>query len=306
MLAGLAFVVLLLSPLALAGTNTTIDEITSVRPTTTITNTTTTIGPTTTPSPNGVPKFVLFCNDVASVIIQAGMKLFVPYFDDKSSRIKSLFIDGNAVADVSCGDEVETITFRWVPGASRIPFNLTMIVQKLPSSPSKIGGSFIRTIDFDYFVSEDVFPHANKTGPVSVSANGSFFETPGAMGFTCTPQQNISLAEGVIFGVSSLHLETFRNSTSADFSEKALDCMDIPAPNKVVPIIVGVSAAILILLAIVVFLIKPLSIASSGQSPLSLSLFFLLADFDTSNFCANFMTFNSRDFYTRIVVLNVF
>lgn len=53
-----------------------------------------------------------------------------------------------------------------------------------------------------------------------MSANGPFFETPKAMGFICSPQQNISLADGVIFGVSSLHLETFRNSTSTDFSAK--------------------------------------------------------------------------------------
>ncbi|KAL5968073.1 Lysosome-associated membrane glycoprotein 1 [Taenia solium] len=253
---GLAFIVLLLSSLVVADTNTTTSEATSVEPTTTVVNTTTTtIGTTTTPSPDGVSKFDFYCNGTAAVIIQAKLELFVSYFDGESNLTKSFVIGNNAVLNAVCGDEFEKITLQWLPDAFWIPFNLTMTIQKCPSSPSKVGGSFIRDIGFDYFVSADIFPHANKTGPVSVLANGSFFETPGAMGFTCTPQQNISLANFVTFGVSSLHLETFRNSTSTDFSEKALDCMDIPATNKVVPIIVGVSAAILILLAIIAFLI---------------------------------------------------
>ncbi|KAL5107895.1 Lysosome-associated membrane glycoprotein 1 [Taenia crassiceps] len=239
---GLVFIVYLLSSLVLADANATTNEPTSVGSTTTTTVNPTGVGPSTTSSPDGVPKFCFFCNGMIDVIIQAKMELFVSYFDDKSSRTKSFVIGESAATNAVCGDEVDTINLQWSP-------------ERMPRSPSKISGSFIRKIGFDYFMSSDVFPLTNKTGPVSVSVNGSFFETPGAMGFTCTPQQNISLDGGVIFGVSSLHLETFRNSSHADFFEKALDCMDIPATNKVVPIIVGVSAAILILLAIVAFLI---------------------------------------------------
>lgn len=113
---------------------------------------------------------------------------------------------------------------------------------------------------------------------MNASVEGSFFETPTAMGFTCTAQQNITMGS-VVLGVCHLHLESFRNSSSTDFNEKgwyfwqshfndcgwifllifvcisAFDCADIPSSNQVVPIVVGVTAAILILLAITAFFI---------------------------------------------------
>ncbi len=103
------------------------------------------------------------------------------------------------------------------------------------------------------------------------------------MGYTCTPQQNITLhgKSDVILSVSSIHAEAFRNSTSMDFSNKsgfplirikaclgfslltkkfnisllALDCTTVPDSNNVIPIAVGVTAAILIVIAIIAFLV---------------------------------------------------
>ena len=121
---------------------------------------------------------------------------------------------------------------------------------RLPSHPSRIGGFVVRELRFDYFLSDDVFPRCNKTGKyptlvpardadeppwrnshsflllclgkVSTFVNGSFFETPGHMGFTCKAQQNVSLSDSVILGVSSLHLEAFRNTTSTDFIDEGI------------------------------------------------------------------------------------
>ncbi|VDM19580.1 unnamed protein product [Hydatigera taeniaeformis] len=252
-----ALMVVVLTPFVVDVTSTNGSEIAAFGSTKAVVgNTTSIVEASTTNSTDEVPKFEFVCNGTINVIIQARMELFIPYFDGQSIQTKSFVVGKNASVFGGCGDEVENILFQWSPNASNVPFNLTMVIQKLPRSPSRSGSTVVHAIGFDYFVSSDVFPHTNSTGALSVSVNGSFFETPGTMGFTCAPSQNISLSGGVIFGVSCLHLEAFRNSTSKDFSWKALDCMDAPAVNKVVPIIVGVSAAILILLVIVAFLIS--------------------------------------------------
>ncbi|KAM3171981.1 hypothetical protein ACTXT7_015487 [Hymenolepis weldensis] len=226
---------------------------TTTTPETTTGTTTTEVTPTTTP-PDGIPKFVLIENGTACLILKANLRLYTTYSSDESALTKLLTVDNVASVSGSCGSEEEEIILQWIPGHFAIPFNLTMKVVQLPKSPSKFGGSIVRNVNFAYFLSSDVFPSTNRTGYMSANVEGSFFETPTAMGFTCTAQQNITMGP-VVFGVSHLHLESFRNSSSTDFNEKALDCADIPSSNQVVPIVVGVTAAILILLAITAFFI---------------------------------------------------
>ncbi|VDL63007.1 unnamed protein product [Hymenolepis diminuta] len=244
-----------ITPETTTTTTTTPETTTSTTttPETTTSTTTTEVTPTTTP-PDGIPKFVLIENGTACLILKANLQLYITYFSNESTLTKLLTVDDFANVSGSCRSEEESIILQWIAGQSAIPFNLTMKAVQLPKSPSKLGGSIVRNINFEYFLSSDVFPSTNRTGYMNASVEGSFFETPTAMGFTCTAQQNITMGP-VVLGVCHLHLESFRNSSSTDFNEKAFDCVDIPSSNQVVPIVVGVTAAILILLAITAFFI---------------------------------------------------
>nr|CUU98921.1 hypothetical transcript [Hymenolepis microstoma] len=243
------------TPTTTTATTTTTETASTTTPETTTTGCTSTPDViTTTLPPDEIPKFVLIDNGTACIILKANLQLYITYFSDKSSFTKLFTVNDNVKVSGSCKSEEERITLQWLVGPSTKPFNLTIKLVQLPRSPSKLGGSVVRDISFEYFLSSDVFPSTNSTGYKNASVEGSFFETPAAMGFTCSAQQNITMGL-VVLGVSHLHLEAFRNSSSVDFNEKALDCMDIPSSNQVVPIIVGVTAAILILLAICAFFI---------------------------------------------------
>ncbi|VDN96350.1 unnamed protein product [Rodentolepis nana] len=223
-------------------------------PETTSSHCTSTPDLTTTSPPDGIPEFVLVENGTVCIILKANLQLYVTYFSDKSSLTKILIVNQDVNVSGSCRSEEERITFKWLAGQLPDEFSLTMKLVQLPKSPSKLGGSVVRGVHFEYFLSSDVFPSTNTTGHKNASVEGSFFETPAAMGFTCSAQQNITMGN-VVLGVSHLHLEAFRNSSSRHFNEKAMDCTDIPASNQVVPIIVGLTAAILILLALSAFFI---------------------------------------------------
>ncbi|VDD74629.1 unnamed protein product [Mesocestoides corti] len=225
-------------------------------------------GTTTTPAPDNIPKFVLTDGGITCIILQAKLELLVPYFDGKSNQTKPFAVYSNASVTGKCGTDNEIIILQWIPYLSEGKFNLTMDFSKVPRSPSKSEGIIIRNITFQYNLSSKVFPNTNETGVFTVSSNGSFFETPASTGYTCTGQQNITLfgKRDVVFGVSFLHMEAFRNSSSTDFSNKTVDCIVTPGNNSIVPILVGVTAAILIALAITAFVIGNRRRAQGYQS----------------------------------------
>ncbi|KAM7542100.1 hypothetical protein Aperf_G00000014706 [Anoplocephala perfoliata] len=241
------------------GTDTTTTEATTTTTEATTTTTETTTTPittteTTTPSPDNIPKFYLSQNGTVCLVLQANLRLFVTYSDGTSNLTKILTIGNDAKVTGTCNADEETMILQWPPGKLDVPFNFTLKVVQLPKSPSNSGGSVVRNVTFEYFLADDVFPNTNRTGFANASAEGSFFETPHAMGYTCTAPQNISMPN-VVLSVSSLHLEAFRNSSSPDFDKRTFDCADLPSTNKVVPIVVGVTAAVLIVLAVVAFFV---------------------------------------------------
>nr|VZI19048.1 unnamed protein product [Spirometra erinaceieuropaei] len=167
-------------------------------------------------------------------------------------------VDKNAAVLGSCDATTQTLNLTW--GSLAQPsFNLSLTFSKLPMSASGTEETVVSSVLFIYNFSDPLFPDNKETGIRRAAGTGPYFNTPSTAFFTCAPQQNITLAgdpsPNVLFGLAALQMEAFRNSTNTDFSGQSFDCVPAVPKDNTIAIAVGVCFAVLIVLAIVVFLI---------------------------------------------------
>nr|VZI09242.1 unnamed protein product [Spirometra erinaceieuropaei] len=215
--------------------------------------------PTTTASPDTPPKYAVKDGDNYCILLQGNLHLFVPYINSKSENVTAtISVDKYAAVFGSCDATTQTLNLTW--GSLGQPsFNLSLTFSKLPMSASGTEETVVSSVLFIYNVSDPLFPDNKETGIRRAAGTGPYFNTPSTAFFTCAPQQNITLAgdpsPNVLFGLAALQMEAFRNSTSTDFSGQSFDCVPAVPKDNTIAIAVGVCFAVLIVLAIVVFLI---------------------------------------------------
>uniref|UniRef100_A0A0X3Q2U2 Lysosome-associated membrane glycoprotein 5 n=1 Tax=Schistocephalus solidus TaxID=70667 RepID=A0A0X3Q2U2_SCHSO len=210
----------------------------------------------TTANPDAPPTYFVLDGNNYCIVLQGTLELFVPYNNTKNEIVNATVpVDKNAAADGSCDATTQTLNLKW--GSHGEPsFNLSLTFSKLSASDKE--ETVVSSIVFLYNVSS-VSNDSSETGIKQATGTGPYFNAPSTAYFTCTPQQNITLmgdaSPDVLFALTALQMEAFRNSTTTDFSGQSFDCVQSAHEDNTIAIAIGVCFAVLIVLAIVVFLI---------------------------------------------------
>lgn len=113
-------------------------------------------------------------------------------------------------------------------------------------------------VRFDYFVSEALFPNATKSALGKRSVDKSKltdFSANKDNSYKCTSETSIKLSDAVKVKFSNYWVQPFSDGSKKDY-DTAVECpSDITNTSKLVPIIVGSSLAVLVVLVLVAYLI---------------------------------------------------
>ncbi|KAL3310260.1 hypothetical protein Ciccas_011176 [Cichlidogyrus casuarinus] len=228
--------------------------------------TTTTAMPITTPSPEPeVPTYVVK-DDKGEVCIavQTYSSLKIPYVDknnvtqNQDFDLKTNHI--SATGDCS-GNETSSMVLKWRPENATTDWELKIDFAKMEQAMAAgekptYGASHIT---LSYFVESSVFPDAKEDSHVQVAAEGAFFKAKIGNYYSCKMEETLKLNSKndtiVLMHTKDIKVEAFYASKGETFLGSAESCPGDSPTSSLVPILVGVGLAVMILVALVVFLI---------------------------------------------------
>lgn len=222
---------------------------------------------TTTAPPAPIPKYIVTNASGTCLMLQMDLMVNIRYYNEKGEeQYKDFYLNETsqqAIADGSCLPNYQLINLYWTPlDGSNETFSTTLNFSLAANSEH----FSLTSITFNYSVSEHDFPGANNTNTsYSVSHDVTKFTCPLGYYYRCLAVQTFELDAGksstvlpkplVLYEVSNMKVEAFRNSAKPDFIGKERMCTADYVPNRVIPIVVGVILALFILIAILVFII---------------------------------------------------
>ncbi|XP_058815784.1 lysosome-associated membrane glycoprotein 1-like [Topomyia yanbarensis] len=267
-------------------TTTTIPPTTTTKPTTTSAPTTTTttttaappttstVAPTTTPAPAPVPVpepdvgtwvFTNTTTNRTCVLTQMALQLNVTYLDAAGNAAHALYnVPKDArVLNGSCAIDSQYILLTWNPpsltqNTLNISFSLNVTEHEFTLS----------RLTFVLVIHSSSFPNAKDNQTITLVNEQPLFKTPMDMSYHCNRAQHLNLTSVSPAGlnstvtVSKLQFEAFHNKANAKFSiAKDCDAMDTP---DIVPIAVGCSLILLIVIVLIAYLAGRRSTRSRG------------------------------------------
>ncbi|CAH8873011.1 unnamed protein product [Trichobilharzia szidati] len=105
------------------------------------------------------------------------------------------------------------------------------------------------------------FELVNLPGLRNVSSNQSLISCPVGSFYSCKAEQNVVLNSSypspvtINLTVSQLKVEAFRNGPKPEFNGIMVECSLDSGLNKLVPTIIGISLAVMIVIALVIFIV---------------------------------------------------
>merc|ERR1712127_87313 len=242
-------------------TTTTSTKTTSTSTTTTISPLTTTQEPTTTTteSPIHVFGFTVPKNDSLPTILRAKFALdfsidYKATVEQKDGTSKTQMVTmPYSVVQVDDYDGETTSVYNTL----HVKFqdaNWTLIMNYTLANDMY----HLDRVRFDYFVSEALFPNATKSALGKRSVDKSKltdFSANKDNSYKCTSQTSIKLSDAVKVKFSNYWVQPFSDGSKTDY-DTAVECpSDITNTSKLVPIIVGSSLAVLVVLVLIAYLI---------------------------------------------------
>ncbi|CAH8631522.1 unnamed protein product [Dicrocoelium dendriticum] len=119
----------------------------------------------------------------------------------------------------------------------------------------------IGTISFTYVAEPSLLPDIAVHGLQHLNSSDSLFKAPLGTCYKCETERSVSLQQQsggkstAILRISSAKIEAFTNSSTGAFSDKVTTCSADATEDNIVPIAVGITLAVLIVTALVVFII---------------------------------------------------
>ncbi|KAF7255272.1 hypothetical protein EG68_07969 [Paragonimus skrjabini miyazakii] len=166
--------------------------------------------------------------------------------------------------EAKCGKNQTLLSLQWnQKGASHnwsTVFNLT---KSVASSSGKEDYFSLSSITVKYFTEEALFPDSAGQDWKEVSTNQVVFKTVVGRHFQCENEQSIGMYlsdsskkdTDASLKMTNTKIEAFMKSEKPEFSEQKTICSADENPDNTVPIAVGITLAICIVVALVVFVI---------------------------------------------------
>ncbi|XP_058451637.1 lysosome-associated membrane glycoprotein 1-like [Malaya genurostris] len=256
-------------------TTSTAKPTTTPAPTTTAAPpTTTTAAPSTTPAPAPGPMpesevgtwvYTNATTNRTCILTQMALQLNVTYLNTTGNATHALYnVPKDArVVNGSCDSESQYILLAWNPislASSTLNVSFSLNVTEHEFTLSRL--------TFNLVIFGSSFPNAKDNQTITLVNEQPMFKTPMDMSYHCNRAQKLNLTSVDPAGlnstvtVSKLQVEAFHNKANAKFSiAKDCDAMDTP---DIVPIAVGISLILLIVIVLIAYLAGRRSTRSRG------------------------------------------
>lgn len=203
----------------------------------------------------------------------------INYYDTKNStRSKDFDLkDEKVTSSGSCNDNTTSdhIKLEWMPKNGTYLWDIVLTFGKVPNAMLNTESNMYQAkqIDFNYLIEKRLFPDANATGKVNTTTKGSFFKAKVGQYYTCATSEKLNLSgksgvsSGAILNIRDTKVEAyFSGTTEGQFVGSPEQCDADSKTSSLVPILVGVALAIMILIALVVFMIGSRRRAAAYES----------------------------------------
>jgi hypothetical protein len=208
---------------------------------------------TTTKAPAVVLNFTVPNGQNVSACLRAqfSLTLLIKYTGVENNKTSNLTVQYPVTAisgyDGDCNSTFNTLKINLVPTDWTILFNYTLVNEIYQ----------LDRLRFEYTIDSNLFPNANETGKhvVVEQSNLNDFSANKGSSYKCTSQTSIELNDTVTFNFSNYQAQPFSGQDKKDF-DTAIECAaDLTGTSKLVPIIVGSSLAVLVVLVLVAYII---------------------------------------------------
>ncbi|KAH8867236.1 hypothetical protein KSF78_0003646 [Schistosoma japonicum] len=254
---------------------TTEDNFTTTVPlSTTDSSQTSIMTTTTTVVPNiSVQKFSLKSGSSYCFLFQSDI-IFQIFYYTKDKQIKSYkFSASNATVidnESICTEQYTKLSFTFMPNGQNIKYDwkCVLLFNRIPpnnalNDMSNISSVYsLNNIAFTYYSDTNIFPDSMVSDKyIDLSGNTTMFKIPVGSYYSCISEQEVSLAGTESFRdrckvyFKSLKVEAFMNSSKEVFVGNQILCDLDENANNIVPIAVGITLIICIVIAVTVFIV---------------------------------------------------
>lgn len=189
----------------------------------------------------------------------------IPFYKKSGELVsKEFYLNGTTFShltyDGSCTEKLDVLNISW-----NKDWQLHFAYKNL-TAEKKSPLFSLDQVKLKFNLLEEFFPGTNETGSYEVVSAKPMFKCPIGSYFQCIARQTISLVDptwspdkqskmAVTLRISDLKAEAFRSGDKETFIGRIDECSADYIPNKVVPILVGVSLALMIVIALLTFII---------------------------------------------------
>ncbi|KAK4475175.1 hypothetical protein MN116_002257 [Schistosoma mekongi] len=200
--------------------------------------------------------------------------IFQIFYYTKEKQIKSYkFAVSNATVNNNesiCTERYTKLSFKFMPNGQNVKYDWKCVLLFIRIPPneasndmSNISSAYsLNNIAFTYYLDTNIFPDSMISDKyIDLSGNTTMFKIPVGSYYSCISEQQISLAGNDSFHDSckvyfkSLKVEAFMNSPKEAFVGNQILCDLDENVNNIVPIAVGITLIICIVIAVTVFII---------------------------------------------------
>jgi lysosomal-associated membrane protein 1/2 len=200
------------------------------------------------------------------LVIRLNATFHVPYntTDNISKSVQTTLLH-NAETNVtgSCLEgwnsrQGESITFTW-KSIERTPvWNFTIYLEQ-----NSANVSFVSQMALSYYRSPALFPNATDVGKIhniyavpNYNSTVRYFDTTIGQYFECINKETINFQEQTKLDLDNMMISAFRkNSTTTDFLGERNQCSFDKLINNLIPIVVGVTLAVLIIIIMIAYIV---------------------------------------------------